>query len=243
MIDKQLEQGLTHYLLSFVLPERAERLRAVLDNRTRHVTVVVEDLYQTQNISAVLRSCECYGIQDVHIIENENEFQVHSAIAMGADKWLTLHNYKNGEHNTRDCIQYLKANGYTVVATLPNDDSLYINELPVEDKTAFLFGTELTGLSEEAIQLCDKTVKIPMYGFTESFNISNSAAIILSTFVERLRNSAIDWHLSEKEAAEIYLEWLCKSVRSSDLLVNKYLNDNNLAKNRKNGSTDLTISK
>ena len=242
-MDKQIVQGLTQYIEEFVLPERAERLREVLANRTRHVTVVVEDLYQTQNISAVLRSCECYGIQDVHVIENENEFQVHSAIAMGSDKWLTLHNYKNGEHNTRDCISQLKAAGYTVVATLPNNDSLYINELPVEDKTAFLFGTELTGLSEEAIQLCDKTVKIPMYGFTESFNISNSAAIILSAFVERLRKSATDWHLSEKEYDEIYLEWLCKSVRSADFLVSKYMKDNNLIKNTENISNDLTNSK
>jgi len=190
--------------------------------------VAVEDLFQTQNISAVLRTCECYGVQDVHVIENENEFQIHSAISMGSNKWLTLHRYKNEAHNTAHCIKTLKAKGYTVVATLPNDDSLYLDELPVDEPTAFLFGTELTGLSDEAIALCDKSMKIPMYGFTESFNISNSAAITLSSFTERLRKSQTDWRLSDDEASQLRFEWLCKSIRSADFIIDKYLTDNNL---------------
>ncbi|MBQ7490253.1 MAG: RNA methyltransferase [Bacteroidales bacterium] len=226
--DKQLIVQLSEYLRGFVTEERDNRIREVLEKRTRHVTVAVEDLYQTQNISAVLRTCECYGVQDVHVIENENEFQIHSAISMGSNKWLTLHRYKNEAHNTARCIEALKAKGYTVVATLPNDDSLYLDELPVEEPTAFLFGTELTGLSEEAVALCDKSMKIPMYGFTESFNISNSAAITLSSFVERVRKSQVKWQLSVDEYNELYFDWLQKSIRNSDFIINKYLNDNKI---------------
>ena len=80
--DKQLIVQLSEYLRGFVTEERDNRIREVLEKRTRHVTVAVEDLYQTQNISAVLRTCECYGVQDVHVIENENEFQIHRAISM-----------------------------------------------------------------------------------------------------------------------------------------------------------------
>ncbi|MBP5710280.1 MAG: RNA methyltransferase [Bacteroidales bacterium] len=226
--DKQLIVQLSEYLRGFVTEERDNRIREVLEKRTRHVTVAVEDLYQTQNISAVLRTCECYGVQDVHVIENENEFQIHSAISMGSNKWLTLHRYKNEAHNTARCIEALKAKGYTVVATLPNDDSLYLDELPVEEPTAFLFGTELTGLSEEAVALCDKSMKIPMYGFTESFNISNSAAITLSSFVERVRKSQVKWQLTDYEYNELYFDWLQKSIRNSDFIINKYLNDNKI---------------
>ncbi len=226
--DKLLRPQLCEYLRGFVHEERDRRIREVLEKRTRYVTVAVEDLYQTQNISAVLRSCECYGVQDVHVIENENEFQIHSAISMGSNKWLTIHRYKNEEHNTAHCLKTLKEKGYTLVATLPNDDSLYLDELPIDTPTAFVFGTELTGLSEEAVEMCDKTMKIPMYGFTESFNISNSAAITLSSFVERVRHSQVKWQLSDDEYSELYFEWLQKSIKNADFIIDKYLSDNKI---------------
>ena len=216
-----IRRNVIQYLSGFVTEQRLQRICSVLAQRTRYATVVVEDLFQTQNISAVLRTCECYGIQDVHIIENENEFQVHKAISMGANKWLTLHHYY--ENNNKECVAYLKEKGYTVVATLPNDDSLYLDELPVNQPTAFLFGTELKGLSPELIALADKTVKIPMYGFTESFNISNSVAIILSDFVKRIRNSNLKISLSEEEKERLLLEWLQKSIKTPRLLIEDFL--------------------
>ena len=200
--DKQLRGELVTYLQQFVTGERQMRLSEILENRTRHVTVVLEDLFQTQNISAVLRTCDCYGIQDVHVIKNRNEFEVHKDISMGADKWLSIHQYPHSEHNVKDCIDRLHEQGYWVAATLPDEQKRTIFDLPVERKTAFLFGTELTGLSDEAIRYADGNVLIPMYGFTESFNISNSAAIILSHFSERMRHSEISWKLTPEEKEE-----------------------------------------
>lgn len=218
------------YLESFLTDNRKDRLIQVLNERTRHVTVVVEDLFQTQNISAVMRSCDCLGIQDIHIVEAENPFSVHTAITMGADKWLTHYHYRavEGKSDIANCIQQLKAKGYSVVATLPDEDSCYLEELPIEQPIALLFGTELTGLSPEAIQLADQTVKIPMYGFTTSFNISNSVAIILSFLAEKLRKSTINWKLSEEEKEELYFEWLQKSVKTPKLLIRKFLTENGL---------------
>lgn len=221
--DPIIRQKLITHLSQFVTDVRKERLLEVLRNRTRHITVVLEDLYQTQNISAVMRTCECYGIQDAYIVENRNEFEIHKDISMGADKWLTLHHYPHTMHNMRQCIDDLHAKGYTVVATLPDEKKTTIQDLPIEQKTAFLFGTELTGLSEEAIQYADCNALIPMYGFTESFNISNSAAIILSTFSERMRHSNVQWHLSEGEEQELYFEWLQKSLRDPDAMINHFL--------------------
>ena len=221
--DLQLRDKLTAYLEQFVTEERKARLLEVLANRTRHVTVVLEDLYQTQNISAVMRSCECYGVQDAYIVENRNTFEIHKDISMGADKWLTLHHYPHAEHNMRQCIDDLHAQGYYVVATLPDEKRTTINDLPLDRKTAFLFGTELTGLSEEAVQCADCAALIPMYGFTESFNISNSAAIILSHFTERLRHSDIDWRLSQEEHDALYFEWLQKSLRDPEGMIAHFM--------------------
>ena len=217
------KRALIPYLRTFITEERDRRITEVLANRTRHFTVVLEDLYQTQNISAVMRTCECYGVQDVHIIEKENEFIIHDAISMGSNKWLTLHNYKNEPGNVARCADWLHANGYKLIATLPAENSVFVEDLPVDEKTAFFFGTELTGLSDEAVAVCDGAVKIPMYGFTESFNISNSVAILTSNRMEKLRRSQVDWRLSDDEHDELYFEWLCKSIRNIDLILKREL--------------------
>lgn len=223
--DKELRQELIKYLEDFVLEERKNTLTRVLEQRTRHITVVLEDLFQTQNISAVLRTSDCYGIQDVHVLENRNDFEVHKDISMGADKWLTInkYTYSKDSNNVKNCIENLHKNGYLVAATLPDEKNTTIFDIPVEQKVAFLFGTELTGLSEEAKQLADINVLIPMYGFTESFNISNSAAIILSHTSEKLRKSTIDWKLSDEEKSELYFEWLQKSVRDPEAMIRHFL--------------------
>lgn len=221
--DKKLRSELVTYLQQFVTEERQARLTEILENRTRHVTVVLEDLFQTQNISAVLRTCDCYGVQDVHVIKHRNEFEVHKDISMGADKWLNIYQYPHSDHNVKDCIDRLHEQGYWVAATLPDEQKRTIFDLPVERKTAFLFGTELTGLSDEAIKYADGNVLIPMYGFTESFNISNSAAIILSHFSERMRHSEAEWQLSPEEKEDLYFEWLQKSVKNPDGLIDYYM--------------------
>lgn len=221
--DKHLRDSVVEYLQQFITESRQARLTEILQNRTRHVTVVLEDLFQAQNISAVLRTCDCYGVQDVHVIQHRNEFEPNKDISMGADKWLSIHEHPHSDHNVKKCIDQLHEQGYWVAATLPDEQKRTIFDLPVERKTAFLFGTELTGLSDEAIRYADGNVLIPMYGFTESFNISNSAAIILSHFSEKMRRSEINWHLSEEEKEELYFEWLQKSVKDSETIIKHFL--------------------
>ena len=226
--DLSLREKIIEYLKQFVTESRQTRLAEILGNRTRHVTVVLEDLFQAQNISAVLRTCDCYGVQDVYVIQHRNEFEANKEISMGADKWLTIHEFPHSEHNVKECIDRLHEQGYWVAATLPDEQKRTIFDLPVEQKTAFLFGTELTGLSEEAIKYADGNVLIPMYGFTESFNISNSAAIILSHFTEKMRHSSVKWQLSDEEKEELFFEWLQKSVKDPDGLIRQYFSRSDL---------------
>lgn len=214
------------YFQKFVTEGRWEKICEVLERRTRYICVVLEDIYQPHNASAVLRSCEGFGIQDVHVIESRNEFDPNKGVTIGADRWLTLHRFSEpGTNNTERCYRHLKEKGYRIVATSPHVGNVTIDELELDRKTALVMGAEYTGLSEYALEQADQFTTIPMAGFSESFNISVSAALCLYEVTKRLRNSDIDWALTEDEKQDLRLEWLQKSVRASDKIKEKYLRE------------------
>jgi len=216
---------LINYLTGFVTPRRKQLMVKILENRTRYITIALEDIYQSHNASAVLRTCECLGIQDVHVIENKNKYQVNPDVALGAAKWITLKKYKRTDFNTPDAIAHLRENGYRIVATSLSDQAIPPDQFNLEKgKIAIFFGTELTGLTDVMLQQSDESIKIPVYGFTESYNISVSAAIILSHLIHILRKSDIPWILTKEEKEEIMLHWLRKSIKHVNLLEKKFLN-------------------
>ena len=218
------QKNLITYLSGFITPRRKQLMDSVLEKRTRYITIALEDIYQPHNASAVLRTCECLGIQDVHIIENKNIYRINADVVLGATKWITLKRYNHSDYNTRDAIHHLRANGYRIVATSLSEKSVPLDQFDLEKgRIAIFFGTELTGLTDEMINLADESVKIPVYGFTDSYNISVSAAIILSHLVHILRKSTLPWQLKEDEKEEIALQWLRKSVKRADLLEKKFL--------------------
>lgn len=222
-----MTKELISFLEQFTTEERKHQLRDIINHRTRYLTVGLENIYQTQNASAVLRSCDCFGIQDVHIIENEHSFNINPQVVVGSTKWLNLKKYNEEGNNTRTALKQLKKDGYRIVAT-----SSHINDVNLQDfdlkrgKAAFIFGTEGPGISDIVKEEADEYMRIPMYGFSESLNISVSAAITLQHISTQLRASNIKWHLSEKEAEEIYLEWLLKSIKKSQLLVEEFYKRN-----------------
>ncbi len=214
---------LTDYLSQFVLDERFQKMNNILKNRTRYLTVVLEDIFQPQNASAILRSCECFGIQDLHIIEGRNKFKSDPGIDVGASKWLSLYHYKKDLTPSAEVLTRIKRQGYRIVATTPHEGDVNLESFDLsKGKTALVFGTELTGLSAEAFNIADEFLKIPMFGFTESFNLSNSVAIILHCLTSKLRSSNIAYHLSKEEANEVLFNWLCKNIKDSNLLINRY---------------------
>ncbi|MCK9423883.1 MAG: RNA methyltransferase [Bacteroidales bacterium] len=222
-ITEETKQRLCSLLQSFVTPERYAKFLEVLKNRTRHLTIVLEDIYQPHNASAVLRSCDCFGIQDVHIIENRNKYEINPDVALGSSKWLNLFRYSDPGENTVSCLELLKQRGYRLVATTPQKNGLTPDTLPLEQKTALLFGTELAGLTQAALDLADDFINIPMVGFTESLNISVSAAIFLQNLSHRLRISSIPWQLNRAEQDEIIITWLLKSINKSEVIVQEFL--------------------
>lgn len=218
-----MSKELINYLSQFISENRKKRFEEVLQFRTRHITVVLEDIYQPHNASAVLRSCDCFGIQDVHIIENKNKYTVNPDVELGASQWLTLYYYNRKEENTLDCIRYLKKNKYRIIVTSPHKEECSIEELDITNKTALFFGTEMRGATPVAFKHADGFVKIPMKGFTESLNISVSAAVALFTLTSRLGIYPVNWKLTEDEKMEIRLQWMRNSIHKCDVLEKDFL--------------------
>lgn len=213
------------YLKGYMTEERDALFQRVVAERTRKITVVVEDVYQPHNASAVLRSCDCFGVQDAHIIENENKWEVSEGVAMGSSKWLSVTRYNALPHNTNACLSELKERGYRIVATTPHRDDYVLKDLPLDGKIALVFGTEVSGISDEVRALADDYVRIPMYGFTESFNISVAAALSLYELTDRMRRTFNDWCLSEQERQELLIEWATRSIRDGERILRNYLNE------------------
>ncbi len=214
MVDLKLLEHLETYLTE----NRKARFEKVLSQRTKHFTVATEDVYQLHNTSAVIRSCDVFGIQEVNIVEEQNSKRIDREIAMGAQKWVDLNRY----HTVSDCISSLKEKGYQIVATTPHKDDCELHAFDVTKKSCFFFGKETDGLSQEVLDAADCYLKIPMVGFTESLNISVSAAIILQHVTSKLRQTNINWQLTEKEVLEKRLDWITKTIKSYDEIVARF---------------------
>jgi tRNA (guanosine-2'-O-)-methyltransferase len=208
----------------YITDHKKQLVEKILNQRTKHVTVVLEDIYQSQNASAVIRTCECMGLQDVYIVENLSKYQLNTRVLKGADKWMDLVRHREKKiNNTEKCFLDLRANGYKILVADPADDGISIHDIDPTHKVALLFGNELRGTSQYAIDHCDQKIKIPMYGFTESLNISVSVAISLNTLITKLRLTDNDYGLSEEEKEAIRLVWYRKIVRRSDIIEKEFL--------------------
>ena len=221
-----MRDELIQYLQQFVTERRVKLFDTRLQNRTRYLTLVLEDIYQPHNASAVLRSCECFGVQDVHIIENRNAYRINPDVALGSYKWLTLKRYNQQKENTRYALENLKKEGYRIVAATPRHNKCLLEDFDLAGgMIALMFGSELNGLSPVALEMADEFIRIPMVGFTESLNISVSAAICIHFLTSVLRKSELPWHLNEEEKQELKLTWLKNTIKKADSIQKKFMDD------------------
>ncbi len=222
-----MDSAFIEYISGFISEKRLNLFGKLLTERTRYITVVLEDIYQSQNASAVLRSCDCFGIQDVHVIENRNQYNINPDVALGSQKWLNIFKYNKNKENTLAAFDELKSMGYRIVATTPHKKSVSIETFDLKKgKVALAFGTELEGLSKTAIENSDEYLYIPMYGFSESLNISVSAAILLQKLSTDLRVKDINWQLNENEKKLILKQWLMQTVKHAEQIEQEYYKRN-----------------
>ncbi len=218
-------RALIQFLSTYVTDHKKALIKEALSRRTQYLTVVLEDIYHPHNASAVVRTCDCFGIQDLYVIEGKHRYEVNPKVVHGASKWVDIYKYEqgSGEHNTKKCFEELKSKGYRILATSPVQNSVSIHDVTLEEKTALVFGTEVSGISAYAAEHADELVHIPMYGFTESFNISVSAALCMNVLRDKLLNSKLDWNLSDRVKETITLDWYKKIVNQPEVLEKAFL--------------------
>lgn len=202
-------------------------IQNVLAQRTRQFTVVLEDIYKPHNASAVIRTCDCFGIQDVHVIEKTSQYKINPYVTRGAAQWVDLHKYYSPNGSSVDlCFDQLKKEGYRIVGTSPDANSKRIQDLDKSQKLALVFGNEHEGISKEVISRCDELIHIPMLGFTESFNISVSAAICLYELTRESKESrSQSYFLSPEVKEEITYRWFRDIVKNVEAHEAKFLKE------------------
>lgn len=226
---KELSQPeLIEFLSTFITDHKKDLMEEVLSRRTNYLTVALEDIYQPHNASAVIRTADCFGIQNVHIIEGRNEYEINPQVVRGSEKWVNIVKHQGSGSNTEQCFKKLRESGYKIVGTTPHISGHELPSYKIDQPIALVFGTEETGLSEYAMAEVDDFIRIPMYGFTESFNLSVSAAICLYQLTSTLYASKLPWQLTVQEKEDIRLNWYKKVVRRSESLIKEHiLGENN----------------
>ena len=200
---------------------KIELFERIASERTRHLTAVIEDVYQEHNASAVIRTCECLGIQDIHVLEKRNKYAVNRDIALGAANWIDLHQYYKNKNPLHACIQTLKNKNYRIVATSPYARK-ELSDLDIQQPMAIFFGTEQDGLSKEIITHSDEQIKIPMVGFTESYNLSVSVSMVLFYLRNQLENSKYSWKLSREDQTKLKIQWCTKLLHGGQFMESEF---------------------
>lgn len=232
MADRQYKKEFSEHLRTLLSAQRLARFDEVMAKRTRYVTLVLHDMFHSQNASAVLRTAECFGIQDVHVVEQNCEYDIQNKISRGSEKWLTTYRYEQ----LPVCAAALKEKGYKIALASVQPQSKPLHQLPLDQPVALYFGGE-HGLHPEAHQYADYHFTIPMRGFTESFNISVSAGICLQWLTHRMEEQNRPWPLSADEHHEVLISWMQKSFKG--FLVEKAIFDTQL----KGGETVAELKK
>ena len=210
------------HVLPLLSTARLQRMRDVLLQRTRYITMITEKAIDAQNISAVIRTCECVGLQELHVIEPDGNMKLSRFIAKGSHQWMDVQHYAAPDNTISNAVASLKKRGYKIAATTLHDEAVSPEQLPLDTPIAIVMGSEHCGVSSETLDLADLFVKIPIHGFTESYNLSVASAVLAYTLTQRLRSSDLPWQLQAADSAEQYYRWVLSSIRNVELHWKKY---------------------
>ena len=191
---------------------RREKMEQVAGHRTKHVRLVLQDIHDPHNISACLRSAEAFGVLDIDIVNLYQKFAKPSSVSRGSFNWLKLHRYTD----ISDVVSDLRRSGYKLAAGYPpSQDTCKLDEIPVQQPVAVIFGNEHRGVSEEWAQHIDYRFTIPMVGMVESLNISVSAALSMYQLTEKSKLLLGDGvYISRDERESLLSDWICQHSRS-----------------------------
>ena len=187
--------------------ERREKIESVLSKRQNDLTVVLENVFDPHNISAVMRSCDAVGIQEIYVLNTKiaRHKKWGPRSSSSAAKWLTVHQFEN----TNECFMQLRSRYSTILTTHLSSDAVSLYQLDLTQSVALVFGNEHSGVSEEIIQLADGNFMIPQVGMIRSLNISVACAVSL---YEAFRQKHYAGHYEKQKLdannySTLYTQW------------------------------------
>ncbi len=200
-------------------PERISRIDAVLAARLASVVPVVEDTYDPHNAAAAIRTTEAIGLCELHAIEPGARFSAARGVTRGAHRWIELVRWSSAE----DAVAALHGRGFRVLATLPGAPHS-IEDVDVGGPIAVAFGNEHAGLGARAIAACDGAIGVPMYGFTESFNLSVTVALAMSRIAARRRQAiGAPGDLPDERRRVLRARWFALKIRGAPGILERTL--------------------
>lgn len=219
MLDRYGPDVVTRALRPLLTDGRIERIESVLDSRLSGLVVAIENLHDPHNGAAAIRSLEGVGLCALHVAETVEHFRFSSAIAIGAEKWIEIVRHRGFPA----CASALRDAGFTLYATAP-DAAEDLESIDVSAPCAVVFGNEHAGLSDTALELCDRRVKIPMHGFSQSFNLSVSVAVAMHRLAARRREAlGRSGDLEDAKRAFLRARWYALGMRGVDAIVARYV--------------------
>lgn len=220
MIERHGPETVCRALESLLTPERIARIDSVLDARLASLTAAVEDTYDPHNAAATIRTSEALGLQELHVIEPGERFSAVKGVTRGAHRWIELHRWPGAEVAAAG----LKARGFRVYATLPDARAVSIEDVDVSTPVAVIFGNEHEGVSPAAIAACDGTLTVPMFGFTESYNLSVTVGLAMSRLAARRRaHLGAQGDLDPERRARLRARWFALRIRAAVNVVERKL--------------------
>ncbi len=210
------------YLKQFLTEERLQKIEYFSRESSDFILPVMEDVYQFRNAAAIVRSVEACGFHKVVALEKENVFDPNLTVTKGAETWVEVEKLPWSLNSVKE----VKSRGYKIVAVSPEKNATMLPDFEVKEPIALFFGTEFNGVTEEILEFADETLAIPMYGFTQSFNVSVAAAICLYELKQKILNSGIDDKLSEEKILDLKIRWAKNSIPSGEMILQKYLREN-----------------
>lgn len=218
-MNNQLQEDLYEYMKGFLTEERLSKIDRFAEESSDFVLPIMENIYQFRNAAAIIRSVEACGFHKIIALEDENVFNPNAKVARGADNWMQIEKMERSINS----LQQIKDRGYKIVAVSPEKEAVSLPNFDISQPVALIFGTEKEGVSPEMLEFADETLIIPMYGFTESFNVSVAAGICMYTLKQKLIDSGIEYKLSPEKKLAMKTQWAINSARSGEEIAQHFL--------------------
>jgi len=225
MTTSESLSALYQHLQQFLTDERLQKIEEQSHFSSDFVLPVMEDVYQFRNAAAIVRSAEGCGFHKIVAMEKINVFNPNLDLTKGADTWVEVEKVPA----TLDSLKTIKQKGYKIVAVSPEKNATPLPDFKITEPVALTFGTEWQGVTEEILDFADETLAIPMFGFTQSFNVSVAAAICFYELKQKLMQSNLPHYLNEEKKLQLKIRWAKNSIKSGEQILNKYIKDNNIS--------------